>query len=66
MIKDVTGIILTPGNMGKDCMGNGEHFDKSGQLLECCCDECDYLMCCTYMYDDGKCISCGDMEDNTL
>ena len=36
MIYDITGMILTPGNKGNDCLGNGE-----------CCDECDYLMCCT-------------------
>ena len=46
MIIDITGIELTPGNYGKDCLGNGEHFDKSGNIIECCCDECDYMMCC--------------------
>ena len=43
---DVTGIKLTPGNEGKDCDGNGEHFDEDGYLIECCCDECDFLMMC--------------------
>jgi len=42
MIIDITGTLLTPGNFGKDCLGNGEHDD-----IECCCDECDYLICCT-------------------
>lgn len=46
MIIDVTGIILTPGNGGIDCLGTGEHIDKDGNLIECCCDECDYLLCC--------------------
>ncbi len=51
MIIDVTGIILILENMDKDCMGNGEHFDKKGNLLECCCDGCDYFICCTDMHD---------------
>ena len=46
MIIDVTGIDLTPGNGGKDCKGNGSHFDESGSLYECCCNECDYMLCC--------------------
>ena len=51
MIYDVTGIILTPGNFGEDCDGNG----MNGK--ECCCDECDYLICCTSVCD---CEQCGD------
>ena len=46
MIIDITGIELTPGNNGKDCLGNGHHFDENGKPIECCCDECDYLLCC--------------------
>ncbi len=46
MIIDITGIILTPGNGGKDCLGNGEHTDKNENLIECCCDECDYYFEC--------------------
>ena len=46
MIIDVTGIILTPGNNGKDCEGNGEHRGSFGNLIECCCEECDYYLCC--------------------
>jgi len=45
-IIDVTGIKLTPGNEGKDCLGNGAHFDENGNRIECCCDECDYLKLC--------------------
>lgn len=45
-IYDVTGIKLTPGNEGKDCHGNGMHYDKNGNLIECLCDECDYMMKC--------------------
>ena len=50
MIIDITGIELTPGNGGKDCLGNGEHVDEKGNLIECCCDECDYLICCLEGY----------------
>lgn len=31
MIKAVSDICLTPGNFGKDCLGNGEHIDKFGR-----------------------------------
>ena len=44
-IIDVTGIELTPGDP-EHCLGNGEHVDADGQPIECCCDECDYLMDC--------------------
>ena len=43
---DVTGIELTPGNGGENCKGDGKHKDENGNLIECCCDECDYLICC--------------------
>ena len=43
---DVTGIKLTPGNEGKDCLGNGFHYDENGNKIECCCNECDYMMKC--------------------
>lgn len=46
MITDVTDIELTPGNSGKGCLGNGLHFDKNGNRIECCCDECDYALLC--------------------
>lgn len=57
MIIDVTGIELTPGNWGEDCLGNGKHYDETGKLIECCCDECDYMMCCVYECD---CQNCND------
>ena len=41
---DVTGIKLIPGDGGKNCPANGEHVDEFGNLIECCCDECDFLM----------------------
>ncbi|MCH5300905.1 MAG: hypothetical protein J1E56_06250 [Ruminococcus sp.] len=56
MIIDVTGIELIPGNKGSDCPGNGEHKDKSGNYIECCCDECDYMMCCL----EDICKTCTD------
>lgn len=43
MIIDITGIELTPGNNGEDCKGNGKHLDENESLIECCCEECDYL-----------------------
>ncbi len=57
MIIDITGIELTPGNNGKYCKGNGEHFDEQGNLIECCCDECDYLLRCT---SETNCSECTD------
>jgi len=46
MIIDVTGIEITPGNGGRLCKGNGQSRDKNGNLIECCCDECDYMLYC--------------------
>ncbi len=46
MIIDITGIVLTPGNNGENCLGNGKHFDEDGNPIEACCDECDYAICC--------------------
>lgn len=46
MFTDITGIVLTPGNEGKDCLGNGEHTDENNNLIECCCDECNYYLDC--------------------
>lgn len=43
---DITGIELTPSEQGKDCIGNGEHFDENNNPIECCCDECSYYMHC--------------------
>lgn len=52
-IIDVTGVELTPGKP-KECLGNGEHFDENGNEIECCCDECDYLMLCLENDPDYK------------
>ena len=58
MIIDISGITLTPGNFGKNCQGNGKHRDIKGSLIECCCDECNYLLCCT-----SKNVDCSECTD---
>jgi len=55
MIIDISGVVLTPGNYGLDCLGNGTHNG-----IECCCDECDYLLCCTGTHDHSECLTCSD------
>ena len=57
MIVDITGTILTPGNLGADCLGNGTHKD-----IDCCCDECDYMMCCIESHNPKECLSCMDKK----
>lgn len=61
-IIDITGIKLTPGNYGKNCKGNGEHRDWRGRVIECCCDECDYYMCCYEMQNDDECVTCANSD----
>ncbi len=62
MIIDVTGTILIPGNNSQDCPGNGEHFDENGELIEICCDECDYYICCITENIFEKCEVCNHKE----
>lgn len=62
MIIDITNIELTPGNCGRDCLGNGEHIDNNGNLIECCCDECSYMLCCLDDYDMKLCKTCDDFK----
>ncbi len=62
MIIDVTGIELVPGNGGIDCLGNGNHYNENGELIECCCDECDYMMCCMENYDYSLCKDCCNLD----
>lgn len=57
MITDITGITLIPGNLGKDCAWNGE---RNG--IECCCEECDYLVCCMGNPDSLDCKDCDSTE----
>ena len=49
---------LMPGNMGKDCPGNGEYVDKNGNPIEMGCDGCDYLMCCLVKLWEYRCEVC--------
>lgn len=60
MIIDVTGIELIPGNFGKNCPGNGRHRNIKGKLLECCCDECGYMLCCLNKEWKKECATCTD------
>ena len=47
-VIDVTGVELTPGDRDV-CLGNGL------QGYECCCDECDYFLCCyPELYPQGE------------
>ena len=57
MILNTTGIELTPGNLGQDCIANGSRKD-----IECCCDECDYLQCCINTNYRQKCVGCGNRD----
>ncbi len=58
MIIAINGTELIPGNLGEDCPGNGEHYDADGNLLECCCDDCDYLFCCMERNWEEICKAC--------
>ena len=60
MIIDVTGCILIPGNQGVNCPGNGEHKNPDGKLIECCCDECNWMMCCLETHSMSECSNCDD------
>lgn len=62
MIIDITGIVLTPGDYGNLCLGNGKHTDVNGKPIECCCDECDYALCCLENYDLNNCENCTDIN----
>ena len=62
MISDITETILSPGNGGADCQGNGEYFDDQGNHIECCCDACDYLLCCISKFDINACKNCTDKD----
>lgn len=46
---DISGTVLTYGNSGKNCKGNGEHRNWRGKVIECCCEECSYML---YCFDD--------------
>lgn len=57
MIVDITGTILTPGNNGDNCMGDGTHHG-----IECCCEECDYMLCCLGERFPSECPRCEDRD----
>ena len=57
MIVDITGIELTPGNKGEYCLGNGQT-----EGIECCCDECDYMVCCLDTFTGEMCKQCKDID----
>ena len=44
-VTDITGVELTPRHP-EICKGNGKTVDESGKPIECCCDECDFLIGC--------------------
>lgn len=55
MIKDITGAVLVPGDLGQDCPGNGKTPE-----IECCCEECDYFLCCFDGTYPACCQKCTD------
>ena len=57
MIIDITGTVLTPGNCGVDCLGNGLFLESV-----CCCDECDYMQCCLETHSPAHCLTCEDTD----
>jgi len=59
MIVEENGLILMPGNGGADCPANGLGVTSSGEHIECCCDECDYGMCCYAPWYGNPCEECG-------
>ena len=60
MIVDVTGVVLTPGDNGRFCLGNGKYYDENGEKIECCCDECSYMLCCLPEHSADECKTCTD------
>lgn len=60
MITDNDNLALMPGNNGNDCPRNGNHVQANGQLIECCCDECDFMMCCLEAHTEEICEVCNN------
>ena len=57
MIIDISGTVLIPGNSGKDCPGNG-----CDETVECCCNACDYFLCCIDETYPDCCADCNSEE----
>ena len=43
---DELDIELTPGNGGRDCLGNGKYFDENGEPIEIRCENCEHYILC--------------------
>lgn len=57
MIIDITGVELIPGEQGRNCPGNGEN-----PHIACCCNECDYMICCLDNHKMQECLTCNDPD----
>lgn len=62
MIFDVTGMELVPGNHGIDCPGNDMYYDAVNNPDACCCNECDYYLCCITKDYQKMCQSCDEYD----
>ncbi len=51
---------IRPGNLGRDCPGNGTHYSWRKRKFLYLCDECDYMLCCLEDHDEKECINCED------
>lgn len=58
LIIDITGTLLTPGCGGMGCKGNGDYINIFGTPVECCCNGCNYMMCCLDEHDEYECREC--------
>ena len=62
MLYDRTGLILFPGNGGRDCPGNGHTADADGNPIECRCEECDWTLCCEDTHNPKECQRCSELD----
>lgn len=62
MLSNKSEYLPFPGNNGKDCIFNGNHFDKNGNPIECRCDECSYMMCCLESFSTRECERCAEQN----
>lgn len=51
---------LTPGNAGRDCLGNGRCYDEDGNMYECACGECDFGLCYMVRTWEKHCSCCSN------